>query len=56
MVSVDEELEGVKMCLRPSMNKFDDPKKEEANIEIALSFSRPSTMYLNRSVLLDDYL
>lgn len=50
MVGIDDQLEGIKMCLRPSMNKFDSPTVSEANIEIALAFEKPMPMYLNRLV------
>ena len=48
MVSVDEQLKGVKMRLRKSMNKFKGPPQELPAIEIARAFERPNTFYLNR--------
>ncbi len=52
MVGIDERLEGIKMCLRPSMNKFKALDKSEAQIEIARWFDKPGTSYLNRCVLI----
>lgn len=51
MVGIDERLEGIKMCLRPSMNKFQALDKDVAPIEIARWFDKPGTSYLNRYVL-----
>jgi RNA-dependent RNA polymerase len=50
VVGVDEQLEGIKMCLRPSMNKFGakGSQEKEAEIEIARAFDFPNTTYLNR--------
>lgn len=48
MVVVDERLKGVKMRLRPSMNKFTARDEALADIEIARAFERPGTCYLNR--------
>lgn len=48
MVAVDERLRGIRMRLRPSMNKFEGPAEETATIEIARAFERPNTCYLNR--------
>lgn len=48
MVAIDERLEGIKMRLRPSMNKFEALDKDVAPIEIARWFDRPGTSYLNR--------
>ena len=50
MVGIDERLEGVKMRLRKSMNKFEGLGEGEAPIEIARWFDRPGTAYLNRCV------
>ncbi|KAM5531730.1 hypothetical protein V8D89_014579 [Ganoderma adspersum] len=52
MVGIDERLEGIKMCLRPSMNKFKALDKAEAPIEIARWFDKPGTSYLNRSLVM----
>ncbi|TBU35633.1 RdRP-domain-containing protein [Dichomitus squalens] len=52
MVGIDERLEGVKMRLRPSMNKFDALDKDVAPIEIARWFDKPGTSYLNRSLVM----
>lgn len=48
MVAIDEQLEGVKMHLRPSMNKFTGDETDDAEIEIVQPFDRPMTAYLNR--------
>lgn len=48
VVAIDKQLEGVKMFLRPSMNKFTVEETEEAEIEIVQPFERPITAYLNR--------
>jgi len=56
MVSVDEEMDAnqdnspVIMRLRTSMKKFESTEEDslEADIEIARSFERPNTSYLNR--------
>ena len=48
VVAIDEQLEGVKMCLRPSMNKFTVDDVDEAEIEIVQPFEKPITAYLNR--------
>ena len=50
MVSVDEQLEDIKMRLRPSMHKFDVNGDGDADIEIARDFKRPNLSYLNRKV------
>lgn len=42
MVAIDEELSGIKMCLRPSMEKFQGRDEEFALIEIAHAFDRPN--------------
>lgn len=52
MVVVDHRLEGIKMRLRPSMNKFEALEKDIAPIEIARWFDHPGTSYLNKYVLL----
>ncbi|KAI5995827.1 RNA dependent RNA polymerase-domain-containing protein [Pisolithus orientalis] len=51
MVSVDPNLEGIHMCLRPSMKKFDVPGKDYADIEIASAFTRPKRPNLNRPLI-----
>ncbi len=51
MVAVDDQLEGIRMRLRESMNKFEGPKDDFAEIEIARAFERPGTCYLNRYVI-----
>jgi RNA-dependent RNA polymerase len=43
VVGVDEQLPGIAMRLRPSMNKFKGRDDENAEIEIARAFSRPNT-------------
>jgi RNA-dependent RNA polymerase len=48
---VDEQLEGIKMCLRPSMNKFKGNEEDESPIEIVTAFEHPGAPYLNRFVL-----
>ena len=48
VVSVDDQLEGIKMRLRESMRKFVIPNQETADIEIARAFERPGISYLNR--------
>ena len=48
MVAIDERLEGIKMRLRPSMNKFKALDEEKGEIEIARAFDKPGTSYLNR--------
>ena len=50
MVCVDEQLTGIKMRLRKSMNKFKGPPVERPAIEIARAFERPGSCYLNRYV------
>lgn len=58
VVAVDEQLDlrkdGIQMCLRPSMNKFQAKEDdiEIAPIEIAQAFEMPNTCYLNRFVAL----
>ena len=47
-MAIDEDLEGIQMCLRESMKKFDVHEDEHAEIEIAESFHTPRTMRLNR--------
>ncbi|OCH86893.1 RdRP-domain-containing protein [Obba rivulosa] len=51
MVAVDEQLKGIRMRLRPSMNKFTSRDEAEAKIEIARSFDYPGTCYLNRPLV-----
>ncbi len=48
MVGIDPRLEGIKMRLRPSMDKFEALDTDVAEIEIARWFDRPGTCYLNR--------
>ena len=48
VVSIDDRLEGIMMCLRPSMEKFKVNEVEEADIEIAQAFVKPGQMQLNR--------
>ena len=50
MVSVDDQLQGIKMRLRTSMNKFQGPPEEHPAIAIARAFERPVVCYLNRWV------
>ena len=45
---MDSRLEGIHMCIRPSMKKFDVPGEEYGTIEIASSFGKPNIPYLNR--------
>jgi RNA-dependent RNA polymerase len=52
MVAIDEELPGIKMCLRPSMRKFTGRDGEFAEIEIARAFDRPNYSYLNRPMVM----
>ncbi|KAG6878981.1 hypothetical protein C0992_006116 [Termitomyces sp. T32_za158] len=56
VVGVDEQLDklssGIRMRLRKSMNKFAVSEAEEAEIEIAQSFERPNTCYLNRPLIM----
>jgi hypothetical protein len=57
MVSVDENLEGKMMRLRPSMRKFDvtPEEKKTAKIEIARAFDHPNPTYLNRFVFVPHF-
>lgn len=50
MVAIDTQLQGIKMRLRPSMNKFKPlaEQTQEAEIEIAQPFSRPMKCNLNK--------
>jgi RNA dependent RNA polymerase len=43
--------EGIKLCLRDSMKKFESPDSEALTIEVARAFVGPSKMYLNRFVV-----
>ncbi|CCM00004.1 uncharacterized protein FIBRA_02029 [Fibroporia radiculosa] len=52
MVVIDEQLQGIKMHLRPSMNKFRAHDDDLAEIEIARAFERPGTSYLNRPLIM----
>jgi RNA-dependent RNA polymerase len=44
--------EGVKLCLRDSMKKYDIPQSKQVTIEVARAFVGPTKMYLNRLVIL----
>jgi hypothetical protein len=48
VVSVDRQLEGIHLRLRPSMNKFQDHGEEYAMVEIARPVVKPNTPHLNR--------
>ena len=50
VVSVDLKLEGIHMCIRPSMSKFEIPGEEYGTIEIARSVGKPNIPHLNRFV------
>ncbi|KAH9835627.1 RNA dependent RNA polymerase-domain-containing protein [Rhodofomes roseus] len=50
MLSVDHNLTGLTVGLRPSMNKFYAP--HSLSIEIARAFDRPSKYYLNRPLIM----
>ncbi|EAU88888.2 RNA-dependent RNA polymerase [Coprinopsis cinerea okayama7 len=50
MLSVDYTLTGHKICLRPSMVKFEAPTRKY--IEIARAFDRPTPYYLNRPLIM----
>jgi RNA-dependent RNA polymerase len=54
VVGVDEQLDGIKMRLRGSMNKFKGTQAEleEAEIEIARAFDYPNISYLNRPLIM----
>ncbi|TDL24977.1 RdRP-domain-containing protein [Rickenella mellea] len=52
MVSVDDQLSGIKMCLRKSMKKFPTWETDRAEIEIAGYFSKAGPMYLNRQLIM----
>ncbi|KAF9246394.1 RNA dependent RNA polymerase-domain-containing protein [Melanogaster broomeanus] len=52
VVSVDDRLEGIHMCVRPSMNKFDVPGEEYGTIEIARAFGKPNIPHLNRPLVM----
>ncbi|KAG9307946.1 RNA dependent RNA polymerase-domain-containing protein [Chiua virens] len=52
VVSVDKRLEGVHMCLRDSMIKFEVPWEDYGTIEIANYFGRPGIPYLNRPLVM----
>ncbi|KAI0373002.1 RdRP-domain-containing protein [Pilatotrama ljubarskyi] len=52
VVVVDRRLQGIKMRLRPSMNKFEALDKDVAPIEIARWFDRPGTTYLNKALIM----
>ncbi|KAG8906079.1 hypothetical protein FRC01_008149 [Tulasnella sp. 417] len=50
VVSVDYRLKGRLIQVRPSMDKFDAP--QSLGIEISEAFNRPSSMYLNRPLIM----
>ncbi|KAG9109630.1 hypothetical protein FRC07_008274 [Ceratobasidium sp. 392] len=50
MVRLDPKLTGRKLCLRPSMTKFEAPN--ELELEIARAFERPSPCFLNRPLVM----
>jgi RNA-dependent RNA polymerase len=50
MLSVDYQLQGRAICIRPSMTKFEAPQM--THIEIARAFDRPSPFYLNRPLIM----
>ncbi|RPD66474.1 RdRP-domain-containing protein [Lentinus tigrinus ALCF2SS1-7] len=52
MVGIDPRLEGIKMRLRPSMDKFEALDTDSAEIEIARWFDKPGTCYLNRALVM----
>ncbi|KLO19204.1 RdRP-domain-containing protein [Schizopora paradoxa] len=52
VVSIDDELQGRRMHLRASMQKFRVHKEDPADIEIAQEFCFPNTMYLNRQLIM----
>ncbi|KAI0672875.1 RdRP-domain-containing protein [Trametes maxima] len=52
VVVIDHRLEGIKMRLRPSMNKFEALDKNIAPIEIARWFDKPGTSYLNKALIM----
>ncbi|KAI6106628.1 RNA dependent RNA polymerase-domain-containing protein [Pisolithus croceorrhizus] len=51
MVAVDPFLEGIYMCLRKSMRKFDVEGKDYAEIEIASAFGTSTAAQLNRPLV-----
>ncbi|KAF9227760.1 RdRP-domain-containing protein [Gyrodon lividus] len=52
VVSVDERLKGIHMCIRPSMNKFDVPGEEYGTIEISRAVGKPNIPHLNRPLVM----
>ena len=44
----DPSLEGIRLCLRPSMKKFESHDVDSAEIEIANAFHTPIAMHLHR--------
>ncbi|KAG6376279.1 RNA dependent RNA polymerase-domain-containing protein [Boletus reticuloceps] len=52
VVSVDPRLEGIHMCIRPSMNKFEVPGEEYGTIEIARAIGKPNIPHLNRPLVM----
>ncbi|KAK7064480.1 RNA-dependent RNA polymerase [Favolaschia claudopus] len=50
MLSVDYQLKGHVMCIRPSMRKFD--AANSTTIEIAKSFDKPGAYFLNRPLIM----
>ncbi|KAF9236238.1 RNA dependent RNA polymerase-domain-containing protein [Melanogaster broomeanus] len=52
VVSVDERLIGIHMCIRPSMQKFKIPGKTDGTIEIARAVLKPNVPHLNRPMVM----
>ncbi|KAJ3841711.1 RNA dependent RNA polymerase-domain-containing protein [Lentinula raphanica] len=56
VVVIDKELDNlpgnIRMCLRPSMRKFENSNAEEADIEIAEAFETPMAAYFNRPLVM----
>ncbi|KAF5375216.1 hypothetical protein D9758_000490 [Tetrapyrgos nigripes] len=50
MLSIDPRLQGLTICLRPSMIKFDGA--DSHTIEVAEAFDRPKKYYLNRPLVM----
>ncbi|KAG8899414.1 hypothetical protein FRB99_006745 [Tulasnella sp. 403] len=50
VVSVDYRLQGRRICIRPSMKKFDAP--DSLGIEISEAFDRPAAFHLNRPLIM----
>ncbi|KAF8635589.1 hypothetical protein AX15_000237 [Amanita polypyramis BW_CC] len=49
---LDHDGNGIRMRLRPSMNKFENTEEKTPEIEIARSFMRPNKCYLNRPLIM----